>query len=203
MNIICTPSGIIGIAHPAQGIQDMVKAGFEHILFDLSSFCSPWALENLEGLEKWQEKQGKTGETRRPFLLMPSPERHAAIAALLSQYHAGGLSAPAARAPWLPLDTKRTDHSGLLLSLAQESLRLCGEAGSETLIVKPLFSGVPRGEEWEVNRAFYLSLIPAARENGVTILLENQCHDHDGHLVRGLCSDPGKAAVWVDRLERR
>ena len=200
MNIVCAPSGIIGITRPAQGIRDMAEAGFEQILFDLSAFFSPWALETLETLEKWREEQGKTGKARPPFLLTPPSERDAAIAALLSGYHAGGLRTPAARAPWLSPDTKRTDRNGLLLSLAQESLRLCGEAGCKTLIVKPLFSGLPRNKEWEANRAFYLALLPDARENGVTILLENQCRDHDGHLVRGICSDPGEAASWVDRL---
>ncbi|MCI8402858.1 MAG: sugar phosphate isomerase/epimerase [Lachnospiraceae bacterium] len=200
MNIICAPSGIMGIVHPAQGIQDMTKAGFENILLDLSSFCPPGDLETLESLEKWREKQKGTGKARLPFLFMPSNERCAAVAALLSRYHAAGLHTPAARAPWLWPDTKRTDQSGLLLSLTQESLLLCGEAGCETLIVKPLFSGLLREEEWAANREFYLSLLPAARENHVTILLENQCRDHDGHLIRGICSDSGEAAAWVDWL---
>ncbi len=185
MDIICAPSGIVGIDHPGQGIQDLKKAGFENILLDLASFCSPWALETME-----------SGTLSLPGF----SEKYAAVAAHLSKYHGAGLCTPAARAPWLLPDTKRRDSCGLLFSLAEESLCLCGEAGCETLIVKPLFSGLPRGEVWEANREFYLALLPAARENQVTILLENLCRDHDGHLIRGICSDPGEAASWVDRL---
>ncbi len=177
MNVICAPSGVMGIVHPAQGILDMAGAGFENILLDLSAFWSPQALETSGNLE--------------------SP---AVIDALLPKYHGAGLHTPAARAPWLVPDTKRTDPGGLLLSLAKESLRLCGRAGCRTLIVRPLFAGLAQGEEWEANREFYLALLPAARKNQVTVLLENLCRDHAGHLVRGICSDPGEAASWVDRL---
>ena len=34
----------------------------------------------------------------------------------------------------------------------------------------------------------------------MTILLENQCRDMNGHLVQGVCADGREAASWVDRL---
>lgn len=36
--------------------------------------------------------------------------------------------------------------------------------------------------------------------HGVTLLLQNQCKDMNGHLVRGICSDAEQAAQWVDKL---
>lgn len=57
-------------------------------------------------------------------------------------------------------------------------------------------------DEWQTNRNFYLTLASTARQQNVTILLENQCRDINGHLVRGLCSDPDEACAWVDKLNQ-
>ena len=179
MDIICVPSGVISTAHPTQGILDLTATGFDNIVFDLAAFCSPW---ELEGLKK-----------------EPSELCHRA-GALSEQYRKAGLRMLCARSPYLLSDTKRQDLNGLLLRLAYESIRACKEAGCKNIVVRPLFSGLTKGEEWEANREFYLKLAPAAREAHVMILLENQCRDVNGHLVRGICSDAQKAASWVDRL---
>ncbi len=39
-----------------------------------------------------------------------------------------------------------------------------------------------------------------AEQAGVQILLENQCKDYHGHLVRGICADGRQAAEWIDAL---
>ncbi|MCI9604910.1 MAG: hypothetical protein HFH19_12135, partial [Ruminococcus sp.] len=48
--------------------------------------------------------------------------------------------------------------------------------------------------------AYYLRLAKAARRYRVTLLLENQCRSHNGHLLRGICSDGAEAAAWIDML---
>ena len=66
--------------------------------------------------------------------------------------------------------------------------------------MRPLFSGIERGSEWEANRIFYLGLADLAKQNDVMILLENQCLDVNGSLNRGICAESDEAVSWVDRL---
>lgn len=194
MDIICATSGIIGTVRPGQGIIDTSTAGFENILLDLSQFCPERELENLG------KRQKKAGQSNRPLITETPSKLCEIMEPVLSQYKKSGLRTPAAYAPYLRRDTKRADLTPLLYRLTQESLRVCGQAGCGTIIVRPLFSGIDRKEQWEENREYYLSLLPLARENNVRILLENQCQDVNGHLIRGICSDPHKAASWVDWL---
>lgn len=133
-------------------------------------------------------------------LCCPEKGLHNFTNPLLQQCERNGIRTLTARAPYLHRNAKQEDLEELLTRLAGESIQFCGDAGCQYLIVRPLFAGITRGEEWEVNRKYYLSLVDEARKNNVTILLENQCRDINGHLVRGICADVSEAAAWVDRL---
>lgn len=200
MNIICAPSGIVDIDRPGQGISDMAKAGFENVLLDLTQYCSPTELENVG---KQLSSRGK-GLLQHPVERRQSPTEKLlqGLERLLQSCAKANLATPIALAPHLKRDTKRTDAKELLTSLALESLQICGKAGVKHLVVRPLPVQGTAEESWEENRAFYLSLADCARENNVTILLENQCLDRNGHLVRGICAQATEAARWVDSLNR-
>lgn len=194
MNIFVAPGGIVDIDRPKQGIMDTLAAGFENILLDLSQFCPEGELENTG------KRQEKTGQNNRPFISETPSKMCEIVEPVLSQYKKSGLHTPVAYAPHLPRNSQRADLTPLLRCLTKESLRVCGQANCGTIIVRPLFSGLDRKDQWEANREYYLSLLSMARENNVRILLENQCQDINGHLVRGICSDPREAASWVDWL---
>lgn len=211
MNVICAPSGIVDTDRPGQGIQDMAKAGFESMLLDLALCCSP---ADLESMDKSFGGQGRQNEAMASGEL-PGLQRRAGNALrrsqekllqnhgkLLQGSREARLAAPIALAPHLKRDTKRTDAKELLAGLALESIRICGEAGGNYLIVCPLPAETAAEKSWEENKAFYLGLADAARENGVTLLLENQCLDRNGHLVRGACAEAEEAVSWVDSLNR-
>lgn len=100
---------------------------------------------------------------------------------------------PAARAPYLRRDTKRGDLTGLLVELIVESIKACGRLGSPYLILRPA------SQEPE----FYLQFAALARENGVTLLLENVCRDFHGHLIRGFFSDVSEICRFLDTLNER
>jgi hypothetical protein len=119
---------------------------------------------------------------------------------LLEQCRSLGLSVQFLRIPRLPWDSKRGDLNPLLEEIAHSAVRLCGKIGCRYLAVSPLFAGIPKGTEWQINRAYYLRLAKAARKYRVTLLLENQCRSHNGHLLRGICSDGAEAAAWIDML---
>lgn len=192
MEVICSPAGIVEADRPGQGILDIVRAGFSKTVLDLTQYCREDVLENLGEQKvsshmtaKIAEAPGKLGEYVRPFFEKCKQEN---------------LSCAVAVAPYLLRNTKRSDLNELLAGLAEESIRVCGSTGCRYLVVRPLAAGIAASDIWEVNRKFYLRLAPLAKEHHVVILLENQCKDKNGHLVRGICSDGRMAAQWVDCL---
>ena len=118
----------------------------------------------------------------------------------LEQCRSLGLSVQFLRVPRLPWDSKRRDLNPLLEQIAHSAVRLCGKIGCRYLAVSPLFASIEKGTEWQINRAYYLRLAKAARRYRITLLLENQCRSHNGHLLRGICSDGTEAAAWIDML---
>lgn len=196
MNVICAPSGIVDIDRPGQGVLDMAKAGFGNVLLDLAMYCSPAELENVGKLSAKAKQKNKVLISEQPSALQKCAE------SMMQSCREAILSAPAAAAPYLKWGTKRADLKELCARLTLESVRICGKAGGKYLIVRPLPFGKTARESWEINREYYLSLADSARENGIAILLENQCQDMNGHLIRGVCADAEDAASWVDGLNQ-
>ncbi len=173
MIVSCFPTGIVNKERPGQGIGDIKKAGFSNVVLDFSMYCTEdeYAVE----LEK-------------------------VVAPIVDRCKKDGLDFSFAIAPYLRRDTIREDSNGLLADLTKGCIRICGAVGCKYLVVRPLFAGIADKDAWETNKEFYLSLAPLAKGHDVKILLENQCKDINGHLVRGICADGRTAAEWVDRL---
>ena len=196
MDIVCSALGIVDEIRPAQGISDIACAGFQNISLDINMFCSEYELEFFGRRIPNSEKKDKN-----PILENPS-QMGGCLELMLNKCREKGLNILIARAPHLQRDTKRDDLKELLLRLSEESIKLCGKAGCKYIVIRPLFAGIENGNEWQANREYYLGLAKTARENGVTILLENQCRSLNGHLVRGICSNGNVAAEWIDELNR-
>lgn len=102
----------------------------------------------------------------------------------------------------IPLFFEKAKESGLEISLAKasslvkESVKLCGKYGVEKLIVPPLEEGL------EENKKLYSELLSIAKENDVTILIENACKNVNGHFSRGMFSKPEDVKNIIDELGR-
>lgn len=197
MEISCFTTGIVNHNHPGQGIMDLLGAGFSQLVLDIGMYCTGGDLEKA-GLS--DAKRKSFGAFDRLAVLTDPSNLKESLNGVLRKIEEGHLQISAAYAPNLLRDTKRTDLNDLLKNILEACIRLCGKAGCRYLVVRPLFAGVEPGEEWAVNQAFYLNLAATAREANVMILLENQCRDVGGHLVRGICSDGRVAAEWIDSL---
>lgn len=180
MNVVYSLRGIVDKKRPKQGCGDMKKAGMTRVLLQFSALCQPQELE--KGIEPSESELAKMASE------------------MLRCCKAEGVELPVAYAPYSLCDTKCADVNERIEELARQSLDICIGAGVKTLIVRPLFSGIPSEQIWRENCRFYLSLAEKAKENGIKILLENQCKDVGGHLVRGICSDPMQALEWIDAL---
>lgn len=209
MRIVCAPSGIVSYSRPNQGIMDIHQGGFSHLSLDMQHCCSGQELENfrakeeeLKGERRQEEQLEAWQREKRISVLEDSSEIGRRFQKLASVGKENGITFPIARAPYLLRDTKRVDLEEVLLELHKACIRYCASVGGESIVIRPLFSGVEYGKEWEANRKYYLQLAPVAAESQVTVLLENQCQNRNGHMIRGMCSDAGLAAQWIDYLNK-
>ena len=209
MNVILSPAGTVDPIRPGQGIGDIAAAGFTNISLDMNLYCTVHELERygkksnavltaLEGAmeESSKESAGASEDSADQSLLAGLD----CFQQFLSKCRDNDLHIPVARGFSLSRDTKRTDLHDLLFGLNAEGIALCGNIGCRYIVIRPLFSGIEKGEMWERNRDYYLRLAYIARKHKVTILLENQCRCIGGHMVRGICADGNEAARWVDVL---
>lgn len=194
MDIVCGLSGIVSVRNPVQGISDISEAGFESILLDMGMCCSSGEMEGL-GRKSFKPEE----ENLIEISSYPSEMIHR-VKPIWKQCTKKQLHIPAAYAPYLKQNSQRGDLKPLLFLLAKEGLRICKEAGCADLIVRPLPVEGTGEDVWHFNKEYYLGLAAFAKEAGIQILLMNQCRDVNGHLIRGLCSDPEEAALWVDQL---
>ena len=182
MNISCAPQGMVVVKHPKQGIDDILEAGFSHILLSLAMICPVEEPEETASVSVYAQRL------------------HGRAKLFLDQCTNRQSQCTIAIAPYLKWNAKHDDRNGLLSRLTEESIRICGQAGCKFLVVQPMFAGIPETSLWDRNRKYYFKLAGYARKYHMQILLQNQCRDLNGHLVRGLCSDGGQAAQWIDAL---
>lgn len=191
MDVVCVSSGFVGLEHPKKGILTIKENGFDSILLDMAMSNPPYELENLAISDEGKEQIIISEQVKK---------LSKGIVTLSNRCREQQIHMPIARAPYLLRNTKRKDLAELLSKLAMESIKVCGYVGCKFMIVKPIFAGVERGKEWEVNRRYYLGLAEIAKKSNVIILLENQCRDINGHLVRGICTDADEVVAWIDKL---
>jgi len=100
--------------------------------------------------------------------------------------------------PWLKGDREH------ILHLLNTSIRLAGILGVKNVVVHPVqcMDYLNSDPAWvkQVNMEFYASLIPAAKEAGVKIAIENMWrnHQYNGHIVSSVCSSAYELRDYVD-----
>ncbi len=96
------------------------------------------------------------------------------------------------------------DYNDKLGDMLQKMIRACDYIGCRNLVVHPFFleyrHQLDPAFEWENNMERYASLIPAAKEYGITICLENMFMEYRGKIYGACCSDITKACAYVDAL---
>ncbi len=195
MRLVCAPEGtIMDARRPGQGVGDILKAGFTETILDGLLCCKE---REFKGMDKVRKDAARE---KRPFI-PDEPERIGeALRPLIECCRERGLQMTVARAPYLLRDRRSRELTEIYRKIAVEAVKLAAAENCEAVIVRPLFAGIPLGEEWKENRLFYLSLLSHVKGTRIKILLENQCKDSEGHLIRGVLSDPGEALEWIDAL---
>ena len=94
------------------------------------------------------------------------------------------------------MDDRTADH---LLMAVEKTLAICQYVGCPALVVHP-GCDEEKAYEWETNLAMYRKLIPAGKQYGVKICLENLFSNKNGHSIGRACSDPQEAVRYLDLL---
>ncbi len=106
--------------------------------------------------------------------------------------------------PSYVFDEKDESYNDFLVEMLQKIIRGCDYINCRNLIVHPFFLGYEHQldpkTEWELNIDHYSKLIPAAKEYGVTICLENMFSGHNGKIMAAICSDITQACEYIDTL---
>lgn len=90
-----------------------------------------------------------------------------------------------------------------MLEVLKNMIRGCDYLDCRNLIIHPFFAGygqMSRADEKQLNLESYAKLIPAAKEYGVTVCLENMFTGHNGKIYAACCSDIGDACDYIDTL---
>ncbi len=177
-------TGVIDLGNPGTYMQYIVDAGFDSMMLDLGMFYTEYDLESY-GVQR---------------SIVNGKRLHEYFSLFLEQGRIHSICFEAVRTPRMRWDTKRTDLNDLMQQIGEQSIRVCKELACRLIIIQPLFSGIARYDRWEKNFEYYLKIGRLAKENNICVLLENQCENINGHLVRGMCADSGTAAGLIDVL---
>lgn len=205
MNKVCAMTGtIFNPGKPGQSIKQLKAVGIQGVMFDFAIFASAeWILRERQQKEsRWKpelttESYHKVIEGFTAHDFLPSIARLPVVSEQIERRFQSDARMPETGA--LPVSD---ELNRLILQINKDCICACEEIGCDTVIVQPLIAGVDKGQEWNVNRAFYLALAAQCKKEETKLLLMNQCRDQNGHLMRGVCSDGEEAASWIDALNR-
>ena len=97
-------------------------------------------------------------------------------------------------------------YNDAILRALKNSILAANEIGCRNLVIHPFFlpyeHRLSPEDERALNLERYSRLIPAAKEYGVTICLENMFIRRMGKIYAACCSDIGEACGYVDELNR-
>lgn len=186
MQISLSTNSFKGLGKPKKCIDGLLDAGIQGITLDLGRLYPPAVMETYG-----MEQKGSDTEKARSV-----------IDGFLQECMKSPMTLDVVRAPRLKWDTKRTDTSLFMLQIGKESIRICRKAHAKYIVIQPLFAGLAKRDVWQENDRYYKELGKLAQENGICILLENQCGYRRERFVRGVCSNPSETAGWIQQLNQ-
>lgn len=161
-----------------------------------------WCLDHV-----WDRKQVKAGIIpEKTIFHEPMDKIIAEFEPQLAAMKKFGLHPTQAHAAFPAYAKGRPEFTDFCIEVYKNTLKLCQYAGCPRLVIhgisRPYNDNTMTDKQFfELNMHMYSSLIPAAKETGVTILLENLFTSFKGRYVyAGTCSDPHEAVKYIDSL---
>lgn len=115
-----------------------------------------------------------------------------------------GLDNYQAHAPFPSYLTDEAEYNDVIIKMLRNTIRGCDYIGCRNLVIHPFYNSyanrVDPQIEWEVNIERYSTLIPVAKEYGVTVCLENVFTMYRNKAMAAICSNPDDACRYIDTL---
>lgn len=116
-----------------------------------------------------------------------------------------GLTITQAHAPFPAYDLNNPDFLDYAIETYKKILVLCQHAGCPRIVVhgisrRPTEYDFTEDKVRQLNYKLYTSLIPAAKQTGVMILLENLFSSINNRRYQGVCSNVYEAIEYIDTL---
>lgn len=204
MRLICKTRNKMWYLRSKQNVKDILDVGFEYATLDIGSILEPKEYELLHR-NNYMRMSDRVYLTEHPTELAIQAENN-----IVSIARRQGLKLPIAVGPCAAADLKLgkepekaiREINEIYRTLGIETALCAAKAGCESVVVYPLSIGIESGQEWEINKTFYLEAAKAVKDVGsdIKILLVNRVKDINGHFVRGICAEPEEACRWVDEL---
>lgn len=172
MQIICSIKGIINVERPMQGLHDICNANFHDFFCDMSDF----ELHNRKTADGIIYK----------FIVKEMED-------FLSKICDYRQNMSVVRIPYMGLNIN--EYRTMII----ESIKKGLESDWKYLIVQPFYTD-DKAEPFDFNLDFLIEIASYFVESNLSILLENQCKNVNGHYVRGFCSDEVEAVNFIDKL---
>jgi sugar phosphate isomerase/epimerase len=99
---------------------------------------------------------------------------------------------------WYEGMPEKTDY---LLKVVEKCMAVCAYVGAPAIVVHPYNSG-SKQMDVEINLEMYRRLIPAAREYGVKVCLENTFSVFHGRIIEGVCTHAEDSCYLIDELNK-
>ena len=185
MRIGVTNGNVFDDSNYQEGFQLLKDCGFDCVDFSFTSKQSYRDVVNKgENPFFWQDTQ--------TILAYYAPWKDAAVRA--------GIEFNQAHAPFPSYCVGNDAANEIMRDAVEKCLAVCRMFECPYLIVHPVHTKGTLEREWEINIEFYKTLIPAAKETGVGVCLENMFSGQSGHIEEAVCSDFAVASQYIDTL---
>lgn len=176
--------------NPAEGFAMLKKAGFSCVDFSLNSYLTNTSLYK-------KEVNGFFNKSDAELEQYFTPHKTGAKAAgiTINQMH---MPYP----NYVP-DGGKELNDYLWNTVAPKSMRICAFLECPYIVVHGFKLARNLGSEeaeWEQTEKFLDSLMPMAKEMGITVCIENLYNSIGGHIVEGPCCNVKKAVKRIDRI---
>ncbi len=170
---------------PEGSIAHYKSCGFDALDFNLNAYLNVGELE-----------RGNPPYTS--FYDKSLPELYEYFTPLKQACEKHGVEIAQVHAPFATWLNGKDELNEYLIEVLKKCCAICGFLNCPGIVIHPVHGAGDK--EWESNLWVYRQLIPAAKEYGVKILLENIFARFNGRFKQGRLSNPDMACKYFDEL---
>lgn len=169
-----------------KGYRRIAEAGFQCVDFGFDAFLQGWMIAN--------------GNVNKIFL-RPIEEIWEDFLPHVRMAEKYGLIFEQSHAPFPLRSRKNPGLNETMFRVTENCYAIAHRMGCRYIVEHPVHLwNASKEEQYAYNKEMYLSLIPAAKRENLTVCLENLFVEKNAHLFEGMGSDMAESARLIDEL---